>query len=223
MLSSAAVPLITGLAAYWKLEEASGTRVDSVTGIVLTDGNTVTSNPGIQGTAAQFTTVNSEYLTVLDTTTLRMGTSFTIAFWCYPDTASQGNWMVAKFTTSQGYAVYLTTGQLRCTIGSAGGNTDAVSTLVPATAAWSFVVAWVDATAGLIWLQLNNGTPQSTALVSAQTEGTAAFFIGARSSTQSFFNGRLDEVGMWKRMLTAADRTTLYNAGAGRTYPFAGF
>jgi len=31
-------------------------------------------------------------------------------------------------------------------------------------------------------------------------------------------DGRVDEVGFWKRVLTAQERTNLYNAGAGNTY-----
>ena len=34
-------------------------------------------------------------------------------------------------------------------------------------------------------------------------------------------DGLIDEVGLWRRVLTPAERTTLYNCGAGLTYPFA--
>ena len=34
--------------------------------------------------------------------------------------------------------------------------------------------------------------------------------------------GRIDEVGFWKRVLTSAERSLLYNGGVGLTYPFSG-
>ena len=37
-----------------------------------------------------------------------------------------------------------------------------------------------------------------------------------------FFNGAIDEVGLWSRALSAAEVTSLYNAGVGLAYPFTG-
>lgn len=35
------------------------------------------------------------------------------------------------------------------------------------------------------------------------------------------FNGRIDEIGVWNRVLTAQEVTQLYNGGAGKAYPFS--
>jgi RHS repeat-associated protein len=51
--------------------------------------------------------------------------------------------------------------------------------------------------------------------------GTANFEIGRRAGCSPIgcnFGGRIDEVGLWKRVLTPEERSALYNAGAGRTY-----
>ena len=47
--------------------------------------------------------------------------------------------------------------------------------------------------------------------------------IGAwdNASPRYSFDGLIDEVGYWKRTLTPAERTTLYDFGRGLTYPFA--
>jgi hypothetical protein len=42
--------------------------------------------------------------------------------------------------------------------------------------------------------------------------------IGAFAYAGIYTNGSIDEVGFWKRVLTADERTWLYNSGAGRTY-----
>jgi len=52
--------------------------------------------------------------------------------------------------------------------------------------------------------------------------GASDFAIGARRDTAPlYFDGRIDEVGLWKRVLTTAERTALYNSGAGVADPFA--
>jgi len=42
--------------------------------------------------------------------------------------------------------------------------------------------------------------------------------FGSTLGTSDFFNGVIDEVGVWDRALTAVDVTELYNAGAGKQY-----
>jgi hypothetical protein len=50
---------------------------------------------------------------------------------------------------------------------------------------------------------------------------TAAVNIGRGGvASPQYHDGRIDEVGIWKRVLTAAERTQLYNGGLGYTYPF---
>ena len=53
-------------------------------------------------------------------------------------------------------------------------------------------------------------------------DSTAEFDIGRRPYSGSFgyFNGRIDSVGFWKRVLTSAERTALYNSGNGLEYSF---
>jgi len=50
------------------------------------------------------------------------------------------------------------------------------------------------------------------------------FTLGAIYSggtPEGFFDGMIDEVGVWSRLLTSDEVTTLYNAGAGLSYPFS--
>ena len=77
--------LLTGLVAYWNLDEASGTtRVGSV-GFNLSDVNTVGSTTGKVGNAADFETSQDDHLRATDAAASVMDFSgnqdFTIAFW----------------------------------------------------------------------------------------------------------------------------------------------
>jgi RHS repeat-associated protein len=50
---------------------------------------------------------------------------------------------------------------------------------------------------------------------------TATFRIGAYNTTPAgFWNGRIDAVGYWTRVLTASERASLYSNGSGCEYPF---
>jgi hypothetical protein len=46
------------------------------------------------------------------------------------------------------------------------------------------------------------------------------FDIGDRSNGSFPFNGSVDEFGIWKRALTSAEISSLYNSGNGLKYPF---
>jgi hypothetical protein len=49
------------------------------------------------------------------------------------------------------------------------------------------------------------------------------FVLGGNSNSNiAYFNGSIDEVGVWSRALTAAEVTSLYSSGAGNQYPFTG-
>ena len=89
---------------------------------------------------------------------------------------------------------------------------------------WHFIVTWHDATANTLNLQIDNGTVISSATGGIFPANSAVpVRIGARGAVGSelYFDGLIDEVGLWRRVLTPAERTTLYNGGAGLTYPFA--
>jgi hypothetical protein len=46
--------------------------------------------------------------------------------------------------------------------------------------------------------------------------------VGFQSRDGLYFNGEIDEVGIWNKLLSQSDVIALYNAGAGKTYPFVG-
>ena len=62
-------------------------------------------------------------------------------------------------------------------------------------------------------------------LVSTKTAGMVystakPFVIGADGDTTArYYNGMIDEVGIWNRILTATEVTELYNSGSGKQYP----
>lgn len=224
--------LNVGLVASWKLGEASGTRSDSVGSNHLTDNNTVTQAAGKIGNAAQFTIANSEYLSVADNLDLSTGDiDFTIALWVYLDAKATSQILVGKLDATAGnkeYQVFYDQSIDRFRF-SVATPTD-VDVLVsastfgsPTAATWYLIIAWHDATANTINISVNNGATDSAATGGAlQASGTAEFDLGRRSFSGSnlYFGGRLDAVDIWKRLLTAGEKTELWNSSVGREHPF---
>ena len=67
---------------------------------------------------------------------------------------------------------------------------------------------------------MNNNAAAVTAHTLGVHNGSATFHLGCNEEGLSYLNGRLDSVSIWKRVLTASERTQLYNAGNGLDYPF---
>ena len=61
----------------------------------------------------------------------------------------------------------------------------------------------------------SNNTPSGT----WYTNGASVAMIGNREDGK-FFNGSIDEVGLWSRTLTPTEILQLYNNGSGLQYPF---
>jgi hypothetical protein len=72
----------------------------------------------------------------------------------------------------------------------------------------------------LLNIQVNNGPVDSLPYSSGVAISTSPFAIGATGNAIDLLDGAVDEVGFWKRVLTAQERTALYNSGLGLTYPF---
>ena len=239
--------LENGLAAYWRLDEASGTRVDfSGHGNNLTSVNNVSAAAGHIANSASFTRYGYEYLTHSDNADLSQGDNdFTLAGWFYlyskpPEIWGQDTaplitkWDVTgrefelsyRSITVPSYDVTADTFEFAAANdGTNDGTKRAVSLSLGGvyTHTWYFIVAWHDSVSNTLNIQVNNGAVDSKAFTGGVYDGTGPFEIGRMADTLAARpDGRVDEVGLWDRVLTAEERTALYNSGDGLTYPFDG-
>ncbi len=213
------------LISWWALEEASGNRADSHGSNTLTDNNTVTSNPGKVNTAAQFTAANTEYLSHTDNADLSVSdVDFCFSLWVYLDSTGVARTILCKDGNTGNREHYL---EVRATNvvrffafnGGTGqiGVVSSVATLSAST--WYHLYVYHDSVNNKVGISIDNGAAVEAATTGAPGNGAAPFEIGDRSSGTAPFNGRIDEVAFWKgRLLTAAERTWLYNSGSGRSY-----
>jgi hypothetical protein len=221
--SGAASSLLNDLVAYWKLDEASGIRSDSHGTNHLTDNNTVGSTAGKLGNAAAFVAANSEYLSC-DTASLNPGTSdFTIAVW-FRTTSTTYKSIAGVYSGSSaaGCVLAADNGQVYSFFRDASGHGgfSSVTGTGYNDGNWHLYVAEFDRD-GYFTPYIDNVALTGTSIATVGDVSPAGIFaIGARSSS-NHWDGDLDEVAIWKRLLSPEERTHLWNSGAGLTYPFA--
>jgi RHS repeat-associated protein len=216
-------PGIAGLAGWWSLDESSGTRYDAHASNDLADNNTVSSSTGKAGNAAAFVSANSESLSRTDTDSLS-SSDFTILTWVKLDSTSGFHALVGKgdsdTASNREYLLYHGNGTIRLNVGDGNGYSATVTaTGNPLTAGvWYFVSAWYDSTLNTLNIQINDNTPESTTDLYGSFNSTHPFVIGAKENGTIPMGGLMDETAFYQRVLTASERTWLFNNGNGRTY-----
>jgi hypothetical protein len=218
--------LTDSLVAYYSLDEASGNAIDAHDDNDLTDSNSVGATTGKVNGCRDFEAGSSQGFSIADNADLSFGDiDFTIACWLTLESENPGNVTWCGKANGALYLYYhFGNDRLAAQVFSAGGfsgqgDVAANNLGAVATATWYYVVFWHDATANTINLQVNNGTADSVSHTTGVFEGDAAFYIG-RNEFGSYWDGLIDELGVWKRVLTADERTELYNAGNGRDYAY---
>lgn len=224
--------LLNSLVAYWTLNEQSDgsgavTRNDSVGSNHLTDTNTTPSAAGKVGNGANCQAGNSEYLTRADTADLSFADeSVTLSLWVKYTTTGTTRRLLGKGTgvvaaSQYAYVVQHASNGATYWIVSDGTHTDSVNTAALNTSTWYHIVMYYDADNDELGIIVNDGTPVTKAFTYGLHDEAAAFYLGAGPGAVNPLDGILDEVGIWRRVLTASEITSLYNGGSGNAYPFA--
>jgi hypothetical protein len=216
---------------WWPLNEASGNRAGVHAGLTLTDNNTVGSNTGNGGgTAADFEWDNgAEFLERASEAALQFGNfDWEIVLSLYLESKANPMCPISKYdvaltTQHEVYTDWTTsTDRFRLLVSHDGAAENSVSANTfgaPSTGAWYMLSYRHDSVNDLIGIAVNAGTVDTAAHVSALTPGAAPFRIGSwKHSSQRSWDGRIQRVGFWKRLLTSGERTALYNSGAGLDY-----
>jgi hypothetical protein len=221
-------PLLDELIAYYKMEEASGSRVDSSgNGHTLPDVNTVTQAFGHRGNSAQFTKSSSETLGPIVHDDFQMTKSMTFAFWILNDDSIPiNNRLLAKgeadgnpieyqlvIVTSDevGFYVYESDGSPSNVVTTTFGGID--------IGKWHFVACRYDSVNDQIEIRVDDEA-WVTEPVTVTISGTSGpFYVGSIEGV-AHWDGRIDEVGIWGRYLSDDEVDDLWNDGLGTTHPF---
>lgn len=233
IIASGPSSLLTSLVAYYTLNEASGTRTDSTArGNDLGPTNTPGNTTGVVGNALSLLAGSSQYVSRASTADLQTGAiDLTYAGWIKLTAKTSFRMMAAKYSAGAAetllwydpgddrfeFRTYVLVSE--AALGTAKANTFGS----PSAGVWYFLCAQQIAAGPTLRISVNGGAFDSVTPTGTPTAGSGIFQLGAyRGGSLPNGDMAIDEFGIWKRLLTAAEIAALYNAGSGRTYPFTG-
>lgn len=209
--------------AYWTMDETSGTRADSAGSNDLTDNNTVVYRTGVLGNAADFTTANSEYLSIVDASTNVdfEHSAWTFGYWIYHDSYAGDSPFAKSYNPSAytGFGCAYNTNWIQCfSYFTASQDLNFTSTTV-ADGAWAH---YVFVKTGSSMLLYKNGALSQTLSLSGSTltGNTKPLVLGASywTTVQGYLDGAMDEVFYLDAAASSTDITAIYNSGAGLAF-----
>jgi len=214
LIRAASSTLDTGLQAYWTLD-ADGT--DAIGSADLSNNNLVTfATAGIIGDAALFVAASSQSLSHADGFPFTKGDeSFTYSVWVNCVTVSGEMGILGNFTLAGPYVIWFINGTDDFNV-EFGNGTTTQSVNGPdsmQSATFYHLVFSYDASANELRLVINDGTPITASYSGGSYDNNDTWYLGHFSGF--YFNGLIDEVGVWSRTLTGSEITELYNSGAG--------
>ena len=204
--------------AYWKLDEASGTRYDSSgnNNNLLDPTNTVTSTSGVVKNAAVFNSAN--YLQA--NSLLNTSNDFSVSFWLHNlSSAYAGAHIIGSPSDSGWFAQWLGRGYQ---IGLAFATNGMILDNTPED--YTNFRHYVFTKTGNTITLYRNGGLVATNIITGYTFpiGARVFYIGSNGGTYGFI-GIFDEVGIWNRVLSQTEAAELYSLGKMQiSYPFQG-
>ena len=232
------VTILDNRVSHWKLEEASGNRVDEETnGNDLNDLNTVTSATGIQGDGAFFVDANDERLIISsgDQTGMGITGDVSISCWVYLNTLPASGaemWIASKYQgvaprTGYGFGISNRSGSIglvarAATISNGFSQCDS-STNGITTGTWYHIVIGIDVSTSEANFYVN-GTSWGVVSLSASLGGSIAtgsnsFVVGGQpNDVRESFDGIIDELTLTSDLITSGEVTSLYNSGSGVPY-----
>lgn len=220
--------LLDDLVFYTKLDNTTpGGAIDEVSGNDLTEngGGGIGSEAGILNTARTF--APGYYFNHADAPVFSMGDiGMSGQVWVKLSTKAARQCFVVKGTGTDGeYYVEYNDVADRFQFTVCGASGFASLTVVtannfgsPSTGVWYCIHYWHDEVGNVIGIAVNAGTPNTAAHTAGILDGAGDFYIGGYVPLSLDMIGPLDEVGLWKRVLTSQERTDLYASGAALSY-----
>lgn len=205
----------TGLVSYWKMDETSGITVADSLNAHNGSGNAAVT-AGKIGNARSFNG-SSNYISLANpTTNFPSGAAAkTLCFWGYNTSSALPRSGVFLGTASNGQAFFVNAyNGTNMFAGGYGSDTTTITGFWPA-ASWKHVCLTYAGTTAIVY---GNGT-QVSADARIWNLVLNQAFIGRGGGAFGYWQGYIDEVGLWNRALTAIEISTLYNGGVGLTYP----
>ena len=201
---------------YWNFEDGNGTTTQDQTdnnndGTLGAAGDPAwsSSKAGLGG-ALEFDGTDN-WVTVANAASLNSTTAISVTAWIKPDTNADDKGLFDNSTAFTGYNLYMdSSGSVAMYI----GNTSAINPVGEYNfldGTWFFFAGTWDGSTIRIYV---NGVLEGTATRTSVLASTDTIDIGTYNSrTQSIVDGKMDEIRVYNRGLSAAEVRYLYNHG----------
>ncbi len=206
------------LAAHWRFDEGAGTAVADHSGNGNTGAFDGSWSRGRFGSAGKFAASSTQEVTVASSASLNMGTSnFSVALWAKTGTAAAS--ILASKYGAVGYFMGMdATGKFYGKVRDASTNIQVLGSAI-ADGKWHLLVMTVDrsdAATGLK-LYLDGGFDVQGQQGAGSIDNTETFYIG-RLASGYYLTGEIDDLRIWKRVLTIAEIKRLWTQSTVKAY-----
>ena len=225
--------LSTNLVAYWKLNETSLVRNDEVGELNFQVFDDPSTETGISGLAPIFTAAGSEGLYISNNSSLQFGTgNGTISVWVKPSSITGTRSIVSKVMDVGGgsfsgfeYQLLLAGAVPEFQVSANGSSlTTFVDGASLSIGTWYNIIAQ-HSNNSHIGITVDNGTITTAGHTAGLFVGTAPVTLGYQSGLTvgvRHIDATIDEMGMWNKFVTSAERSDLYGGGTANTYTGVG-
>lgn len=186
--------------------------------------NGATYGTGIINQGFSFDGVN-DYINFGNVLDFDGSTPFSFSFWLNPNSVGNRN-LLQKFTgLNEGWIVFMYVDKIRFGLSNTVfTNSINVETSTSITSTMTHISVTYDGSKNASGVKIYiNGVNDSLTIITnnltGSTSTTANFEMGRNLSSLGWYNGIMDEVGVWDRELTPTEITQLYNSGSGKQYP----
>jgi hypothetical protein len=218
--------ILTDLHGNWTMDEASGqTRVDTMsTNDLANSGNSVLSVVGVVSNAASFDGTSAWLNHASNSELAFTNQSFTMSLFVLLTNKSDSQFIVGKWGASGADYVlwyFVTSDRFQFIriddTGSSSQFVNAESFGSPSVNTPYFIICGQSIADDQIFISVNNGTTDTQSMFgNLGWSGPAAFTIGQFDGGGSQLTGYVDQLDLWARLLTADEKTRMYNSGSGR-------
>lgn len=204
---------------FWRMDEASGTRFDSVGDNDLTDINTVASGIGKRNFGADFEAANSEKLQVDEAggaTNFDFTTTFSVAFWVKFETVTGTHTLFTKSKNAGNQRTYIfyfdgTDLNLRLSGNGTATETESVS-WTPTVDTWYHLAVTYNAGSVIFYVNGFQWGVTQTSAVTSIFNGDGDFVLGGDAEESGkYLDGILDDVIVYSSVLTASQIQQIMN------------
>lgn len=192
----------------------------------LTANNTPTFVTGKVGNATDLERSSSQYFSMTSNADVQFGDEdMSCVVWVNLESLTDDMNIISKGDGSNGeYSLQRSAtseGKFRWDVWGAtgfGSNGFVLSEAAPSTSTWYFIFVYHNAATNELGISVNDGTVVTGSYSSGILAGSGQFEIGAYSAFGNHWDGLIDQVACWHRVISSSEVTQMYNSGNGLSY-----